>query len=156
MSLSLSMTHLILIWRVSAQWSSQTWTIAHYIFMGIRIVQTNTGEVILLRLQIWWGKTCFLPGESLILLMPSKNPKYLWMWYSTKRGIFIHRMFRNHYNWLLRYDIVFVTRGIWRGHHSPSRLCMTWLLYWNYVNNCNYLLKEVWKRNRLQSLSLPT
>ena len=49
--------------------------------------------MILLRIKIWWGKTCFLPGASIILLMPRKNTNHLWLWESAERGIFLHRIY---------------------------------------------------------------
>ena len=153
-NLSLSMMWLISICRVSAQWFSKTWTIVLSIILGISIVQINAGEVRLVRLKILRGKNCFLPGSSLILIIPRKNPKCLWLWDSTQRGIFFHRLCQKHWNWLLRYEIFFGTRGVWRGHSYPSRLRMTWVVYFQYGNTCNYLLKEVWKRNWIQRLTL--
>ena len=125
MNLSLEMTCLRLVWRVSYHWSIQNWTIILCIILGIQIVWTNTGEVRLVRMQIRWGKNRFLPGETLILLISSKNPKYLWLWDSTQRGIFLHGLFQKRWDWLLRYYIVFRTIGVWRGQRSPSRFSMT-------------------------------
>ena len=156
MNLSLAMTCVRSIWRVSAQWYSQTWTIVLCIILGVNIMHTNAGEVRSVRMQIWWGKTCLMPGVYLILLMPRNNPKYLWLWDITQRGIFLHSLCWKCRNWLLRYKIIFGTRDIWRGNRSPSRLHMTQFVYWQYKNTYNCLLKEVWKINWLQRMPLST
>ena len=136
-NLSLEMTCLILIWRVSDQWSSQTWTIALCIILEIHIILTDAGEVILARLKIWLGITCLMPGASLILLMLRINTKHLWLWDGTKIGIFLNRLYQKCWNLLLRYAIVFGTRGIRREQYSPSRLCITRSVYWKCGNTCN-------------------
>ena len=133
-NLSLEMTCLRFIWRVSAQLSSQTWTIVLFIIIGIQIVWTDAGEVRLVRQIIWWGNTCLMTGASIILFISRKNPKYLWLWDITQRGIFLHRLYQKLWNWLLRYVIVFVTRGILIGQHSLSRIRITRFVYWQYGN----------------------
>ena len=155
-NLSLEMTCLRFIWRVSAQLSSQTWTIVLFIIIGIQIVWTDAGEVRLVRQIIWWGNTCLMTGASIILFISRKNPKYLWLWDITQRGIFLHSLCWKCRNWLLRYKIIFGTRGIWRGNRSPSRLHITQFVYWQYKNTYNCLLKEVWKINWLQRMPLST
>ena len=155
-NLSLEMSCLILIWKCLAQLSSQTWTIVLCIILGIHIVQTNTGDVRLVSLKRLWGKAYFMPGAYLILIIPRKKPTYMWLWESTKIWIFLQMLFQKHWNWLPIYEIVFRKRGVCRGQSSALRLRMKWFVYWNYRNNCNYLLEEVLNINRIQSMPLNT
>ena len=87
--------------------------------MGIQIVRTDSGEVISVRLKSLCCKTCFMTGASLILLIPMKNPNYLWLWDSTQRSIFLHKMCRKRCTWLLRYIIVFEKKVYEEGSVLP-------------------------------------